>query len=119
LLEQRAKLDRQIEAARAEESARDLETVKSLIARWGLTAFECGFVKTQLIPAKREKKSERTFAAQEPKAAPAPKYVNPETGQTWSGRGPQPKWMTGPRDEYLIANADARPNQEARPAMTH
>ncbi|HDR8974573.1 TPA: H-NS histone family protein [Burkholderia vietnamiensis] len=25
----------------------------------------------------------------------APKYMNPKTGQTWSGRGRQPLWMKG------------------------
>ncbi|MBI0358363.1 H-NS family nucleoid-associated regulatory protein [Burkholderia oklahomensis] len=33
----------------------------------------------------------------------SPKYRNPVTGETWSGRGRSPKWMAGlPRDEFLI-----------------
>ncbi|WP_082721310.1 H-NS histone family protein [Burkholderia sp. ABCPW 14] len=32
-----------------------------------------------------------------------PKYRNPMTGETWSGRGRAPKWMSGlPRDEFVI-----------------
>ncbi|WP_085701533.1 H-NS histone family protein [Burkholderia savannae] len=32
-----------------------------------------------------------------------PKYRNPMTGETWSGRGRCPKWMAGlPRDEFLV-----------------
>ncbi|WP_082727886.1 H-NS histone family protein [Burkholderia mayonis] len=33
----------------------------------------------------------------------SPKYRNPMTGETWSGRGRAPKWMSGlPRDEFVI-----------------
>ncbi|WP_108027059.1 H-NS family nucleoid-associated regulatory protein [Burkholderia mayonis] len=32
-----------------------------------------------------------------------PKYRNPMTGDTWSGRGRVPKWLTGlSRDDFLI-----------------
>ncbi|WP_080413059.1 H-NS family nucleoid-associated regulatory protein [Burkholderia ubonensis] len=32
-----------------------------------------------------------------------PKYRNPMTGETWSGRGRAPKWMAGKeRDDFLI-----------------
>jgi DNA-binding protein H-NS len=34
----------------------------------------------------------------------APRYRNPETGETWSGRGNAPKWIDGQdRNQYLIA----------------
>jgi DNA-binding protein H-NS len=29
-----------------------------------------------------------------PAQSPAVKYRNPETGETWSGRGRAPKWLT-------------------------
>ncbi|MBI0359300.1 H-NS family nucleoid-associated regulatory protein [Burkholderia oklahomensis] len=32
-----------------------------------------------------------------------PKYRNPMTGETWTGRGRAPKWLTGmSRDDFLI-----------------
>ncbi|WP_080411868.1 H-NS histone family protein [Burkholderia ubonensis] len=32
-----------------------------------------------------------------------PRYWNPDTGETWSGRGREPKWIAGKeRDQYLI-----------------
>ena len=42
-----------------------------------------------------------------PKGKQAAKYLNPETGATWSGRGPAPAWLAaaGDRSEFLI-----RPN---------
>lgn len=37
----------------------------------------------------------------------APKYRNPETGATWSGRGRAPAWLAGAKDQtaFLIENA--------------
>lgn len=41
----------------------------------------------------------------------APKYMNPASGQTWSGRGRTPRWMAEaeargePRERFLIENA--------------
>ncbi|WP_070106600.1 H-NS histone family protein [Burkholderia plantarii] len=35
-----------------------------------------------------------------------PKYYNPATGQTWSGRGKRPRWLVGrDLDEFLIRGA--------------
>ncbi|BEU27466.1 H-NS family nucleoid-associated regulatory protein [Paraburkholderia sp. 22B1P] len=38
----------------------------------------------------------------------APKYRDPKTGATWSGRGPAPAWLAGAKDRtaFLIAGAD-------------
>jgi DNA-binding protein H-NS len=38
----------------------------------------------------------------------APKYRDPATGTTWSGRGPAPAWLAGAKDRtaFLIAGAD-------------
>jgi DNA-binding protein H-NS len=32
----------------------------------------------------------------------AAKYLNPQTGQTWSGRGRAPLWIGKNRDRFLI-----------------
>lgn len=35
----------------------------------------------------------------------APKYRNPETGDTWTGRGREPGWIKGKnRDEFALSN---------------
>jgi len=39
-------------------------------------------------PAPKTRKPQKGAAA-----APAVKYRNPDTGETWSGRGRMPKWM--------------------------
>jgi DNA-binding protein H-NS len=37
---------------------------------------------------------------------PDPKFMNPETGETWTGRGKTPKWLQGRRkSRFAITNA--------------
>lgn len=43
----------------------------------------------------------RAVSAPAKKAAP-PKYRDPATGKTWSGRGKRPTWLVGDKDAYLI-----------------
>lgn len=62
-------------------------------------------------PKKRESKStnaaKRTSSGRA-KATVQPKFRNPETGETWSGRGRAPRWIVGAeiagrsRDEFAI-----------------
>jgi DNA-binding protein H-NS len=45
----------------------------------------------------------------QPKGAQPPKYLNPKTGATWSGRGPAPAWLASVKDRtrFLIDGAAA------------
>ncbi|MEM5343738.1 H-NS family nucleoid-associated regulatory protein [Paraburkholderia azotifigens] len=45
----------------------------------------------------------------QPKGPQPAKYRHPETGATWSGRGPAPAWLAGEKDrnKFLIAGAHA------------
>ncbi|HHT8904478.1 TPA: H-NS family nucleoid-associated regulatory protein [Burkholderia cenocepacia] len=46
---------------------------------------------------------DRYSAAARKKRVIAPKYWNPKTGQTWSGRGRAPKWIVGKdREQFRI-----------------
>ena len=89
LLKQRELLEQQINEARARENADAIEKVKALVADFGLTAddiFSTGKVRAKSI------------------AKVAPKFRNPATGDTWTGRGKPPKWIQGQeRDQFLIA----------------
>ncbi|ALL68264.1 histone family protein [Paraburkholderia caribensis MBA4] len=53
-----------------------------------------------------------------PRGPQAPKYHDPSTGATWSGRGPAPAWLAGVKDRgsYLIEKADANEAPAARDA---
>ena len=82
LQQQQADLDKQIAAARQTERSTVINQIRALMAEHGLTAADLGNTKTRTKTAK---------AGTGRKVAP--KYRNSATGETWSGRGLQPKWL--------------------------
>ncbi len=90
LLAQKAELEAQIAAAQAEAKAQAVAQARALIAEHGLTAAD-------VFPAQGKK----------PKGSvSAPKYRDPATGSTWTGRGKPPNWINGKdRTPFLIAQA--------------
>ena len=56
----------------------------------------------------------------QPKGAQPPKYLNPKTGATWSGRGPAPAWLATVKDRtrFLIDGASAASNVAAKKVVT-
>lgn len=90
LLEQRAKLDKEIAQAQSTLRSDALAKIQALMAEAGLSL-------SDLRDAFGGAAS--TKAARAPAAAPkvgskvAPKYRNTATGDTWSGRGLQPNWL--------------------------
>ncbi|MFN9746167.1 MAG: H-NS family nucleoid-associated regulatory protein [Betaproteobacteria bacterium] len=88
LLAQKAELERRIaEQARAERE-QAIAQVRQLMAQHGLTLADVGGGARPQPP-----RSPRGAADRPPAAKVAPKYRDAETGQTWSGRGLQPKWL--------------------------
>lgn len=79
LLAQKAALEQQIVEAQRAQKAQAIAQVKALMAEHGLTLADLG---TRALAAQRK-----------PAAKVAPKYRNPATGDTWSGRGLQPNWL--------------------------
>ena len=96
LLEQRALLDGKIKDARQVEVGHAIAQAKQLIAEHGLTAADLGF------------KASGFAAGAKPRTAVAVKYRGPD-GQTWSGRGRAPNWLTGleaqgrDRQDFLVS----------------
>ena len=80
LLAKRAELEAQINTARQEESGAALATIHSLIAEYGLSQSEV------FPPLKRSSSVNKGTTV-------APKYRDPATGATWSGRGKAPLWI--------------------------
>ncbi|WP_350357283.1 H-NS histone family protein [Paraburkholderia fungorum] len=76
LLAEKANLERLIEEARQREAAAALDRVRAAVAEFGFTPED--------VFGKRRKDAGR---------AVAPKYRNPKTGETWSGRGRAPQWL--------------------------
>jgi DNA-binding protein H-NS len=80
LLAQKAELERQIAETQRAERADAIAQIRSLMSQYGLTMAD---VAGKAAPA----------APRAPAAKVAPKYRDPATGQTWSGRGLQPNWL--------------------------
>lgn len=79
LLAQREALEQQIAAARKTEVADAVQKIKGLIEAFGLT-------QDDVFPAAKQKPKREAGSV-------APKYRDPTTGQTWSGRGKPPNWI--------------------------
>jgi len=79
LLAQRKNLEAQIEAARKAEMQDAVSTVRNLISEFGLTA-------SDVFPTGRAKSATKGSTV-------APKYKDPGTGATWTGRGKAPLWI--------------------------
>ncbi len=83
LLAQRAALEQEIEATQKRERHDAIAKVKSLMSEHGLTVADLSGK-----PA-----GGKSSNASSKGAKVAPKYRNAATGDTWSGRGLQPKWL--------------------------
>lgn len=80
LLARKAALEQEIESTQKRERSEAIAKVKSLMTEYGLTAADL----TSKTPTR----------AGAPKGGKvAAKYRNATTGDSWSGRGLQPKWL--------------------------
>ncbi|HOV18568.1 H-NS family nucleoid-associated regulatory protein [Ottowia sp.] len=82
LLLQQKELAVQIEAARKREIADAVQQARALVAEHGLTVED-------VFPNRRGRKAAGGGAKV------APKYRDPATGTTWTGRGKPPRWIEG------------------------
>ena len=96
LMSKREALDQQIKQALRATRADDLARCKVLIERHDFAPAELGFGCGAHCAGGAEIKAPVVVAITPP--APTrpkltPKYRNPETGDTWTGRGLKPKWL--------------------------
>jgi DNA-binding protein H-NS len=96
-----AKLEKQAEAARKAEVAGVVAKIKTAIVAYGLTAADLGFGRGA---AKAARASKAKSSKKATTAIGTPKYRDPKSGKTWTGRGKPPTWIAGAknRDAYLI-----------------
>lgn len=91
LLAQRAELEQKIQAARKEAVADAISKVRQIVNDFELTEQDV-FGRFGRSPSDLK-----------PRAIVAPKYRDPQTGQTWTGRGKPPLWIADKnRDDFLI-----------------
>jgi DNA-binding protein H-NS len=79
LMEQKAALEKRIADARRDGRSDAVQKIRALMAEHGLTVADLSR-KTSAGPTRKGSKV-------------AAKYRNATTGETWSGRGLQPKWL--------------------------
>lgn len=91
-------LHKQREVERKGERLQAIAAAKDLIKTHDLMASELGL--SGKAPAKRATSDKRNVVA--------PKYQDPESGKTWTGRGKSPAWLTAHltagrnKQEFLI-----------------
>ena len=96
LLAQRAELEKQIEAARKEALSSAIAQVRALVAEYELTEED--------VFSKKAPRTTNTASK-----TVAPKYRDPITGATWTGRGKPPLWIAGKdRLNFLIEDQVAQ-----------
>ena len=83
LLEQQAAVNRQITAIRSAERARAISDVRDLMEQHGLTVADVS------APTSAAHKGAPNKAGKKV----APKYRDPLSGATWTGRGLKPRWL--------------------------
>jgi DNA-binding protein H-NS len=84
LMAQKDALDKQIEQTKQQERGAAIEKVRALMAQYGLTLADLGAKSGSGKTAKKAKTGGTKVAA---------KYRNASTGESWSGRGLQPRWL--------------------------
>lgn len=93
-----AKLEARAETLRKTELKSVIAQVRKTIAEYGLTAADLGLGRAAAKPAGRK-----------PATAGMAKYRDPQSGQTWTGRGRPPTWILAAKDRsaFLIDGAGA------------
>ncbi|OMZ78781.1 H-NS histone family protein [Burkholderia pseudomallei] len=94
LLALQTKLEKEVENSRLEAEKRICERVREIMAEYGID------VEVRAGGGRRETRRRAV-----------PRYWNPETGQTWSGRGGEPKWIVGKDRSQFLLPAFAKPNE--------
>lgn len=87
LLAQKEKLEQQLAAAHAAELATVIAQTRQIVAEYGLTAEDLG------LAAKTKKRKGSVVP---------PKYQDPKSGLTWTGRGRAPAWIAGKNYERFL-----------------
>lgn len=93
------KLQAQADAVVAKQSSAVLETIRSLMEKHGLTTAD---IDAHVGSKKRGPKAGAKAAVKTVQSVP--KYRDPKSGATWSGRGRAPGWITNVKDrsDFLV-----------------
>ncbi|CAG9179459.1 H-NS family nucleoid-associated regulatory protein [Cupriavidus respiraculi] len=93
LLAEKEKLEAQLEQVRQTELSAVIAQIHGLMDEYGLTVDD--------LARKRRGRPRKEGGGRA--STGTPKYQDPKTGKTWSGRGRAPAWLGKNRDKFLIA----------------
>lgn len=94
LMAQKRALEAHLEEVRANEVAGVIEQIQTLMSEYDLTVDDI---------TKRRRGRPAGSGASKSKSELPPKYRDPKTGKTWSGRGRAPAWLGKNPNRFLIA----------------
>jgi DNA-binding protein H-NS len=101
LVAEREELDTLIAAAWESERRDALKSIRALMAEFGISPSDLVENVSKRGPRYKPIKSGRYV----------PRYRDPVSGKTWSGKGREPAWMEGKdRSAFSIALLDSHPN---------
>lgn len=89
LLAQKAALEKQIAEFQQSQRSEAIAKVKAMMAEYGITLADVGGA-----AGKSARRAGESAAVRKTSSKVAVKYRNPATGDTWSGRGLKPRWLT-------------------------
>ena len=90
-----------IETAQVKREEKIEEAKAALLAEFNHKAARLGISLKTLMSASQATPERKTHRAKGAKVSP--KYRNPETGDTWTGRGREPGWIKGKnRKEFAL-----------------
>ncbi len=81
----------EMEKRRVEEVAAVIADIRERMDRYGLGISDLGFTAAELASGRGRAKSRSSGSDR--RSVVAPKYRDPASGATWSGRGRMPRWM--------------------------
>jgi DNA-binding protein H-NS len=102
LIAEKEALEAKLAEVRQSEVAGVIEKIQALMAEYELTVDDLAPKRRRGRPAASDKQPK---AAAKERASLPPKYMDPKTGATWTGRGRAPGWLGRNRDKFLIPEA--------------
>jgi len=95
LLAEKEALEAKLSEVRANEVAGVIEQIRQLMADYDLTIDD-------IAPKRRRGRPAGSGAVARKTSSLPPKYRDPKTGNTWSGRGRAPAWLGKRPERFLI-----------------
>lgn len=100
LLAEKEALEVRLAEMRSNEIADVVGRIQRLMSDYGLTVEDIAGKRRRGRPA-----GSKSQVSTKAKTGLPPKYMDPKTGATWSGRGRAPAWLGKNRSKFLIAEA--------------